>query len=286
MVLAATPEERLFQGPQPSKYAAKARFASLVLFCLLVHVIPIGLVGYYGRGNSDLAPGEQEIPVEMIEEPPPREPEPPPAKSGQKPPQASLDEKTATDAPRADNDEKPLKDAHDEASHAPKPAQGDAASKPTEAAAPKPEDHPADATPIEAPQSEQPNTPEEKPAEQAAPRTAPQQQAAQDPLAAFSAMPDYSFAPASKNAPVTGGNSSSSYVSILYGMIFSRIHQTKFYGGEVNFIIDYSGRLVRARVIKSSGSPEADAAVIAAIRAASPFPPSPIGIELSMVLHY
>jgi TonB family protein len=105
-------------------------------------------------------------------------------------------------------------------------------------------------------------------------------------LAAFSAMPDYSFAPASKNAPVTGGNSSSSYVSILYGMIFSRIHQTKFYGGEVNFIIDYSGRLVRARVIKSSGSPEADAAVIAAIRAASPFPPSPIGIELSMVLHY
>lgn len=291
MHLAAPPDERLFEAPKPSKLAAKTRYALIFLICFLFHVIPISVVMYM-QGSGDLAPGEQEIPVEMIEEPPPKEPEPPPAKSGQKPPQASLDEKIATDAPRPDNDEKPLKDAHDEVSHAPKPAQGDAAAKPADASAPKPADHQADATPPEAPDSPQADTVAPKPTEQAAPQPAPQQQAAQDPLAAFSAMPDYSFAPASKNAPVTGGKSGSGYLSILYGMVFSHIHlpangeNGRRQGGEISFVIDFSGRLIRVRVVKSSGSPELDGAVVAAIRAAAPYPPSPVGTELSLSVHY
>jgi protein TonB len=110
--------------------------------------------------------------------------------------------------------------------------------------------------------------------------------------AAFAAMPDYSFAPASKRAPVAGGKAASTYLSILYGMVLARIHLPDALAGraqtmgEITFTVDLAGGLVREHVVKSSGSPELDAAAMAAIRAASPFPPPPTGTGLSLNLHY
>ncbi len=290
MILAAPPEERLFEGPQPSRFAARSRATFVLLICFLLHAIPISLAIYLDRPDG-LAPGEQEIPIEMVvEPPPPKEPEPAPPKSEEKAPQATLDEKFANDAPRAANDEKPLKDAHDDVSHAPKAEQGADAVKPAEASSPKPTDHRAD--PVEAAEAQQPDAQEQAKAEPSAPKPETQQQSSQNPLAAFAATPDYSFAPASRNAPVAGGKAASTYLSILYGMVFSHIRQPNGAVarpqtmGEISFNVDLAGRLLQARIVKSCGSPEIDAAAIAAIRAAAPYPPPPTGTGLSLNLHY
>jgi protein TonB len=303
MVLAATPEERLFQGPQPSKLAARTRFVSLVLICLLLHVIPIGLIGYYGRGNSDLAPGEQEIPVEMITEPPPpKQPDPPP-KSEKADEQKPLELKPATDAPRPTNDEKVERDAKDKASHAPevKPEPNPADTKPVsepapnsekttksvEESAPKLNDVRPDGEPAAA-EPQQPDIPQPK-TEQAAPEPAKQKPAAQQPTTPAPATPEYSFAPAS-NTPIAGGNAASTYLTVVYGMWLSHMPRPSSgesrEQGEIVFGIDFGGSLVGARILKSSGSRERDAAAMAALRAAAPFPLPPSGSGISLNLHY
>jgi len=56
--------------------------------------------------------------------------------------------------------------------------------------------------------------------------------------------------------------------------------------GKIDFSVDLAGNLLRERVVKSSGSPELDSIAMAAIRAASPFPPSPTGTGLKMNFNY
>jgi protein TonB len=290
--------------------ATKGRFAFVLLICFLIHAIPIWLFVYLDR-SDDLAPGEQEIPVEIIvEPPPPKAPEPAAPKNDQQAKQATLNEKMATDAPRAPNDEKVMRDSRDEASHAPKaapdtvpartkPANGTArnsenttSSKPAEASAPQLMDHRADGDPAKAAELQRPDTQEQTKAEQAAPEPETQQKASQDPWASFTSMPDYSFAPASRHAPTTIGKAASTYLSILYGMVMARIHLSEVAAGraqtigKITFSVDFSGRLIQERVVKSSGSPELDSAAMAAIRAAAPFPPSPTGTGLSLNFHY
>ncbi len=311
MTLAAPPGERLFERPQASISAAKSRFALVLLICFLLHAIPISLVIYLERSH-DPAPQEQEIPVEVIVEPPPQQqpdpPEPKPeSKSEQPQKQPTLDENIATDAPRAPNDEKLMKDAEDEASHAPKatpgadpvklkPADGSAqapentaAAKPTEASAPQPMDHRDDGDPVEAAKLRNADTSEPAKAAQQ-PQT--QQNAAQDPMAAFAAMPDFSFAPASKYTAAAAGKAPSTYLSIVYGMVLSHLRAPEGATGRpnalgvINFDVDFSGRLLRARIVKSSGWPALDAAALASVRAAAPFPPTPTGAGLNLNLRY
>jgi protein TonB len=312
MFLAAPPGERLFERPQPPISAAKRRFAFVLLICFLLHAIPISIFAYLD-GSDEPAPGVEEVPVEMMVEPPPqKEPDPPeakkePEKSEQQPRQATLDEKVATDAPRAPNDEKVIKDAKDEVSQSPKaepdkepvktrPADGTALtledtknSKPAEAAAAQVMDHRDDGEPVAAAEAQQPDTAARL---KAALQPQAQQNAAQNPLSAFAALPDYSFAPASRHATTAVGKAASTYLSILYGMVLPRLHAAEGAAGraqtmgEIIFNVDLSGRLVRARVVASSGSPELDAAAMAAIRAAAPFPPPPTGGGLSLTLRY
>jgi protein TonB len=311
MFLAAPPDDRLFERQQPSKLAAKDRFTFVLLICLLLHAIPIALVVYFDRSDDDLAPGEQAIPVEMIAEPPPpKEPDPPAPKSEQQPKEATLDEKIATDAPRAANDEKVVKDAKDEATHSPKaapeeepakikPANESAQApektsdaKPAEASAPQSLDHRADGDPVEAAEVQRPDTQKQAKAEQAAPAWQTYRDPTPNPLAAIAAVPDYSIAPASRNAPIAGGKAASTYLSIIYGLVMARMHSPETAAGraqtsgEIDFSLDLSGRLLRERLVKSCGSPELDSAAMAAIRAAAPFPPPPTGTGISLNLHY
>lgn len=318
MILTAPPGERVFERQRPPIAAARGRFTLVLLICFLFHAIPISILVYLG-GSDDPAPGEQEIPVEVMVEPPPqKEPDPPEPKAEQdkneqQPRQAVLDEKVATDAPRAPNDEKDKKDAQDEASHAPKATTGAEAVKlkpedgtartadtaaarpaevpapPAEASAPPAMEHSDDGDPVKTENLQRPDTLEQV---KAALQPQTQHQAAQNPMAAFAAMPDYSFAPASRHATTAVGAAASTYLSVLYGMVLSRVRAPDGAAGRaktmgtITFYVDLAGRLLRARVVTSSGSPELDSAAMAGIRAAAPFPPPPTGTGLSLNLRY
>lgn len=318
MVLAAPPDERLFEGPQPRILADKRRFIVLLVCCFLLHAFAILLFNYFGVTVGP-APEPQEIPVEIIvEPPPPKEPEPAPPKPESKPEpkpeqpaeEKTLDEKPATDAPRAQNEEKVERDAHDESSHSPKTtAKSETAdikppneqarteektidSKAPDESAPKLKQDRPDGDPVNAADLERLEAEQRMKALQAALHPQPQQAPAQNPLSAFLATPDFSFAPVSKYAPVAGGNAATTYLTTLYGLMASHMHLKDIAAGrahtsgEITFSVDLSGRLTRARISKSSGLPELDAAALAAVRSSAPFPPPPTGSGLSLRLVY
>ncbi|WP_294537799.1 TonB family protein [uncultured Rhodoblastus sp.] len=310
MVLAALPEERPNEGPRSSIRVDRRRFAFLIALCFLLHTIPLVLLAYLG-GPADLAPDEQAIPVEMIAEPPPpKQPDQPPPKSEQEAKKIPFDETPATDAPRAANEEKVKKDATDDASHAPKPtpdsestakkpisepaqsAEKPVEAKAAEASAPKLKEDRPDAEPVNAAEIKRPETPDQTKAQQAAPQPEKREAPAPPPMPTIAALPDYSFAPASQNSPIAGGKAASTYLTIVYGMLASHMHMPpipagrKHSRGEISFDVDFAGALIRARVTKSTGVPELDAAAVAAIRAAAPFPLPPTGNGISLRLNF
>lgn len=289
MTFAARPDERLFERPKSPETPARGRFAVILALCFLLHAIPIWLILTFERWR-DPAPVEQEIPVEVVVEPPPEQPKEPP------PEQKPLDEKIATDAPRPANDEKVEREAQDAVSHSPQatsktepgsPPPADAgAAKPDASAARQPIEHDPNGEPVLPPPSVEP---------QAHPEPSPQkptQKAAQDPLSAFAALPDYSLAASPKKVPSAMGKAAPTYLSIVYGQVMSRIRYPEGAAGhgrnmgEIVFAVDASGRLAGQRILKSSGSPELDLAAMAAIRAASPFPPPPTGAWINLNLRY
>jgi protein TonB len=284
----------------------------LIALCFLLHAAPLALLYYLG-GSPELGPDEQAIPVEMIAEPPPPPPEPPPPppKSEQQAEKIPFDEKPATDAPRAANEEKVKRDdAKDEKSQAPQPvpdsesidkkpksepaqsAEKASEAKAVEASAPKLKEDRPDGEPTNAAETQRPDAPEQTQAQQAAPQPQKQPTPAQNPLSAFAAMPEYRFATASKNTPIAGGKAPTTYLTIVYGMLAAKMHMPAIPSGrahqqgEIAFDIDFAGALIRARVTKSTGIPELDAAAVAAIRAASPYPLPPTGNGVSLRLNF
>ncbi|MCW2283442.1 protein TonB [Rhodoblastus acidophilus] len=296
MTFSASPDERLFERPRPTGLAARGRFALIVVICFLLHATPIWYFIHFDR-SQEPEPAEQEIPVEVIVEPP-KEPEPPPPPP-EKEKEKKLDETIATDAPRPANEEKvERKDARDDVSHSPKTTSTEPAPSPPAAAPAKTEAAPAaepmeldpNGAPVAAKPAPEPQETQQAP--QPAPKSETQKKPAKDPMSAFAALPDYSFAPVSKKTPVATGKAASTYLSIVYGMVMSRIHYPEGAAGhgrtigEIIFGVDGAGRLVGQRVIKSSGSPELDLAALAAIRAAAPYPPPPTGSGITLNLHF
>jgi TonB family protein len=312
MVLAAPPDERLFEAPKPRIWADKRRFFFVLAFCFVLHALAILFLNSFGVAGGP-APEPEEIPIEVINEPPPPEPAAPQPESKpeskpepeQKAEEKILDEKPATDAPREKNDEKVERDAHDDTSHSPKtPSKSETVEVKPPSEMARTEEKPLDA---KAPDESAPKVKQDRPdgepvptadlegerrmkALEAALHPQPQQTPAPNPLAAFVATPDFSFAPASKYAPVAGGKAATTYLTTLYGMMSSHMHLSAAAGGrahtagEITFSIDFSGRLTRAHVSKSSGLAELDAAALAAVRASAPFPPPPTGSGLSLRL--
>jgi len=95
-------------------------------------------------------------------------------------------------------------------------------------------------------------------------------------------LPQYKFAREVQQSPVTGGSAESRYLTVVYGMIKSHLQETPELHlesvnepGVVDFYVDDGGNLVGRKLVSSSGSPNLDTAVMAAIAAAAPYPAPP-----------
>ena len=102
------------------------------------------------------------------------------------------------------------------------------------------------------------------------------------PLPTIETLPQYKFARAVRDSPIATGNADSRYFTIVYGMIKAHLHETAELRldsankrGVVDFYVDEGGNLVGRKLISSSGSPNLDLAVMAAIAAAAPYPAPP-----------
>ena len=301
----ADPGDRLLTRPRAQNWTERRQLAILFAVFLVFHVGLLGIViAIYGIG--DPIDPEQEIAVEVVQQPPePPSPEPPPPEQqAEKKPQEQpkpppqLDMKPAYDAPRAPNDEKLDRDAPDKETATPNVA------PPSEEAAAKAQTKPSDApkatpAPDPGPQSERAalDKPDAEAIEKAEvkpdePKPSTSPEAAATPsagtplfmkaLANLKPIPDYKFSGASKPAPVSGGNAKTSYLSILYGLIMPHMRVPSSLRGKaqgaVVIYIDTAGHVLHMGVVDPSGSVELDNAAIAAVREAGTFPPPPAGL--------
>jgi TonB family protein len=262
----------------------------------------------------------------ITEPPPPEEkkqespPEPPPPEQKQEqqkpppPPAPPVEEKPAFDAPKAESKAKSEQDAQEQEKELKTPRKA----PPTEAVAPKDEkpqglkdaedDADGDKTPEPAPEkqvedkpeaeiierAEKTPTPTEKPeTKDARPAKKGDAKSIADQVAALAPLPDYKLAAPPKPSPVGGGQAKTTYLTILYGLIMphmkipSRVRDSQMTTkGVVAFYIDEMGNLTHQTVYRSSGAPDLDAAALAAVRQAAPFPPPPRGLPHSMLFTY
>ena len=302
--------DHLVQPAAPSA-AERRGLAFAVLAAALLHLlIPLGLLIFYWLSPAP-APPVQEIPVEVVVEPPPPPPPPPKPQEQPKPPPQPVDERPAYDAPSAATEEKANRESPDKKTTAPSPKP-----EPSQnAGAPQQSEQPAAAQEKQAesppppetkpsPEAEQPAAPSPTPAEadaapsaekveaKPAPPPAPPAKAPPGaPLPTADTLPQYQFAHAATAAPIVGGNADSRYFTILYGMIRSHFRRPPnvtlpTHGGAIVFTVDESGNLVQRKMVSSSGSPNLDLAVMAAIAEAAPYPAPPDWQPRSMRLTY
>jgi protein TonB len=292
MQLAASTEQRLLEQPPRTPVADRRRLGLIVLACLLAHVAVIALFVRF-EGLARPAPTQEETPVEVIVEPPPKAPDQAPApetaKEREQPTkQAVLDEKEATDAPRA-SDEKSEKDVRTEAPHA-----AQAASKADPAATKSkpvtPEQVNAAEKSAQQPKNDQaegdprPEAPDQTKAQ----KDAPSPEKPPEPATPSFVSSSDALAAALRYAPVGGGNAQATYLSTVFGLIAPHLNVEKLIAGrphtsgEIVFAIDYGGAFVGAKLTKSSGLRDVDAAALAALRAAGPFPLPPTGGGLNL----
>jgi len=316
----ANPAERLVAPT--GRLTPRARFLALLAACLLIHAGVLAFLLIEDALTERVAPPEQEIPVEVVVEPPPPEqkPEPPeeqaekeePKKQPEKEPPpktAKLDEKPATDAPRAVSKEKSEQDAPDQEAKAPreaKPAAEGAPKTETEKTptpeqpvalksdAPAPADEKPDAETIDAAAPKPDDKPEPKqPPPEALAKTGEKGKSIAEQVASLAPLPDYKFSGAAKPSPVAGGSAETSYLTILYGIIMpyyrpppqlrSRGRSNK---GIITFYIDPRGNLIHQAMRQSSGLSELDAIALAAIKRAGPFPPPPTTLPVGVRWEY
>lgn len=298
-MLVAPPEERLLEELKPTPAATTRRFGLIVLGCLFAHLIVIALFVRF-ETPPNLAPGEQEIPVEVIVEPqPPKEPAPAPDKE-QPTSQAALDEKEATDAPRAS-----AKKEKDVLGAAPQPAKEKAEPEPAEPArnpdkadparnseesARQPKNDHTEGEPLKAAERRRPDAQEQTRAEKTPPKPEEPVAAPKPPTSA--AAPDNPLAAALGYSPVGGGDAKTTYLSTVYGLVAAHMDLTKVAAGrphkpgEIVFAIDFGGSLVGAKILKSTGLRDMDAAALAAVHAASPYPLPPTGSGITLSLKF
>jgi TonB family protein len=100
-------------------------------------------------------------------------------------------------------------------------------------------------------------------------------------------LPQFKPPPGIERSPSAGNNAESRYLTIVYGMIKSKLHaapelhvEMATHHGVVDFYIDEGGNLVGRKLVSSSGSPNLDAAVIEAIAEAAPYPSAELGPSL------
>lgn len=311
----ANPAERLAQvWARPSSRKLAALVA--VLVATLIHlgvIVPLFFEAHQAPGSET-----QEIPVEIVAEPPPQQ-EPPP-KPEPRPPeqpaqQRSLNLEAATDAPaqaKKDKIDRPAPEQSDKAAQTPQPAEPAKPAPPTEEAekAEQGEAKPAEKPPEPVPdkpdaevirqaeiapdaRAQQPAEAEGKPA----PRTPsfrdePSPWSKHQSFTAPETLDDVEAVSAAENSPMNG-KAKTTYLTVVYGMVMSHMRvpagtlaNSPAIEGMVVFSVDGEGRLTRRRVANSSGSPELDSAAVSAVDQAAPFPPPPGGIAMGMTFTY
>jgi TonB family protein len=102
------------------------------------------------------------------------------------------------------------------------------------------------------------------------------------PLPTIEDLPQYKVPPGIERSPSAGNNVESRYLTIVYGMIKSKLHaapelhvEMATHHGVVDFYVDEGGNLVGRKLVSSSGSPNLDTAVMEAIAEAAPYPAPP-----------
>ena len=307
--LSADALDHLVQPASPSA-AERRGLAFAVLAAALLHfLIALALLIFYWLSHGP-APPVQEIPVEVVVEKPP--PPPPKPQEKPKPPPEREDERPAYDAPSAATQEKANRESPDQKTTAsapktkpahenpgvPQPSEKQAAAQEKKAASPPP----LEAKPV--PEADEPAAPSASPAEadaappaekiepKPAPPPAPPAKApAGVPLPAPDELPQYRFAHAATESPIVGGDADTRYFTIVYGTIRNHFRPPpnigqRPHGGAIVFTVDESGNLVQHKVIRSSGSPNLDIAMMNAVIAASPYPAPPDWEPRSMRLVY
>ena len=238
------------------------------------------------------------------------------------PPTVPLDEPPATDAPKSTQNDTELTigDASatqpilgaPQAAPTPEPEKPvEEAAKPTPTPTPTPVAEPA--KPAAQPPLAEPAPPETAPPDpqgvpvraQAAPdETAdpaerePESEAkpetpASNRFAFFAPLPKMEFEGGAKASRALSGNAEATYTSTLYGMIVPLVRlppglptASKRRPVRIEFVVDGNGRLAASAITRSSGVPILDFAALSAVRMASPFPPTPHGKPLGLVLDY
>ena len=321
LVAAAT--DRLFERREGGGVKPRRRFVAFVLLCLFLHMSIFAFLMWQDHRAALLAPPPlEEVPVEVITEPPPEEqpkppepppPEPKPEQQQKPPPPPVIEEEPAFDAPKMESKTKSERDApEDQEQKAPRKAdptdkvtqkdekpQGlkdatdtDGAAKAPEAAPEKKIDDKPDAEIIEQAQ-QTPKTIEKTQAQETKTAKKGDAPSIADQIAGLAPIPDFKIGAPPKASPVGGGQAKTTYLTILYGLImpYMRIPPSARANptvskGVVSFYIDDVGNLTHQAVYRSSGSAELDAAAIAAVRRAAPFPPPPRGLPHSMLFSY
>lgn len=308
----AEPVERLSAPEEPSPAERRGWALALVAAAALHLIIPLALIVYYAFWPPVVPVAEQEIPVEVVVEQPP--PKPNKADDKPKPPPEPDDEKPAYDAPAAATQEKVNRESAEKTTQAPA---AEAPPPPNPGAPPKTESQiasSASSAPAEeqkaeitppthnlrpTPDGDQPAdlnpTSDENSAEAAAPAapTPPAQAPVGAPLPSIETLPQYKFARAVKDSPIAGGNADSRYFTIVYGMIRSHFREPSRSGalgankeGAIVFGVDEGGNLIGRKMVNSSGSPNLDMAIMAAIAEAAPYPAPPNWQPRTMRLTY
>jgi protein TonB len=319
--LEANAIERMIEPPQPAG-PRRRRFFAVLGICLLLHAAIFAALVILDAILLPRQTQTQETPVEIIVEPPSPPPAPKPEpqakeeKPKEEPPQKKSEpkqqqqpyEEPATDAPRAESPEKVNRAAKDKETKAARraPPSEQTAQKPSPEKRPSPVEQTAPETSPErsavkqaedkpdAEVTERAEINRDKPDEnesraQSQGETKQGAKSLADELTNPEPVPYYQFSGAAKAAPVTGGTANTTYLSTLWGLIVpgmrmpERVKANHLQGaGVLAFNVDIKGNLARVGIQQSSGLPELDAAAVAAVRRAAPFPPPPRGLTYSI----
>ncbi|HYA80976.1 MAG TPA: TonB family protein [Methylocystis sp.] len=330
--LQARPQERLLRLER----SARGPFLALLALCLLLHAGLLAGLFIEQWTNVELAQPEQEVPVEVVSEvPKPQEPPPQEQAQAQQQPQLQrqeetihrheeaepsqqklrLDDKIATDAPRAEKENPSKRDAPDEETKSQRlaqPKEEQSATEPEQRMRQKAQQEQT----VEASEDEQATAPklmekqdkgEAEIIEQAAPKlgqsndkkgTKPQVRSAQgqqqksipEIVASLTPAPEFRSAGRSHGAPITGGTAEPEYKAVVLGYIrrkFSAPANAKpFMAPAFGIYLDQEGRLTHCAILQSSGDATFDQAVVSAIRRAAPFPATPTGSSVNLYLDF
>ncbi len=254
----------------PLPWTYRLRVAAIVAASLGVHAALLLQLD----PRPEVAQVAEETPIEMIFEQPPEEeapPPPPPPVADVPPPDARA--QPIVEPPAKDFARKADQDRED--GQASEPAAAETAAQDA-------------AQPEQKPAPEPPPPPDPVPALLAAPppaeRPAPR-------FTGLTPLPDFQFtAPQARRSELPAGTAQPGYLSTLYGLIIRQMPKlppdTRPARGRVTFGVLSNGHIFQEVIAIPSGAPFLDAAALAAVRKASPFPVPPNGGPIYIRFEY